>query len=163
MKSGRLTKILFGLYLLFLLWIVLLKASFSLGDIRALVSERSVNWIPFTYAKEVGTHRSEVLRNVLIFLPFGLYLRMLGVRWGRAILYGFLLSLGCEVTQVLCSIGAGDVTDLLTNTAGTALGVLGYLIFRGIFRERTNRFLNTLALILTIWLAVLLLLLIIAN
>ena len=163
MRKDRLINILFGLYLLFLLWIVLLKASFSFADILLLVRDRSVNWIPFHYAEEVGTHRSEVLRNVWIFLPIGLYLRMLGVRWGRAILWGFLLSLGCEAVQVLFAMGAGDVTDLLTNTLGTALGVLGYQMFRFLFRERANRILGIMALVVTILLFGLILLLFIAN
>ena len=75
-KLKRLVPVLFLIYLALLVWIILLKLQFSLQD---LDTGRSVNLIPFYYDKEIGTafHLKEVLENLLIFVPMGIYLQML--------------------------------------------------------------------------------------
>ncbi|OUN46477.1 hypothetical protein B5G20_07785 [Collinsella sp. An7] len=72
------------------------------------------------------------LFNVLLTLPFGVYLRYLfGRPWWQAVLAGFGLSLFFEVSQITGLFGLYlhpyrlfDVDDLITNTAGTLLGNL---------------------------------------
>lgn len=67
---------LFVLYLVILIWIIIFKLRFS---ISALDHIRSVNFIPFHYSVSVSAkfHLKEVIENVLIFVPFGMYLCML--------------------------------------------------------------------------------------
>ena len=75
-KSNCLATILFLIYLALLVWIILFKLQFSISDLDKV---RSINLIPFHYDKKVGTafHLTEVLENVLIFVPMGIYLQML--------------------------------------------------------------------------------------
>ena len=75
-KSNYLATILFFIYLALLIWIILFKLQFSIHDLDKI---RSVNFIPFYYDKEIGAafHLTEVLENVLIFVPMGIYLQML--------------------------------------------------------------------------------------
>lgn len=148
MKEKRRTAILFALYGLILIWIVLFKMSFSLEDILMLRTERSVNWIPFHYAAEVGQfHKREVFLNVLIFIPVGIWLKMFAIPTRKAAFLGLLSSLALETCQFLFAIGASDITDLLTNTLGTAVGVCLYALLRKLFpnKQKTDRFLNTAA------------------
>lgn len=74
--------------------------------------------------------------NVLLFLPLGFFLRVLG---GRGILVAFVAGLGIsliiETTQLTgvwgiypCAYRVFDVDDLLTNTVGAVLGSLLALI-----------------------------------
>jgi len=74
--------------------------------------------------------------NVLLFLPLGFFLRVLG---GRGILVAFvtglLVSLTIETTQLTgvwglypCAYRVFDVDDMLTNTSGAVLGSLLALI-----------------------------------
>jgi len=74
--------------------------------------------------------------NVLLFLPLGFFLRVLG---GRGILVAFvtglLVSLTIETTQLTgawgifpCAYRVFDVDDMLTNTVGAVLGSLLALI-----------------------------------
>ncbi len=74
----------------------------------------------------------QVALNVLLFLPLGFFLRVLG---GRGILVAFLtgalVSLTIETTQLTgvwgvypCAYRVFDVDDLLTNTVGAVLGSL---------------------------------------
>ena len=75
--------------------------------------------------------------NVLLFVPLGLFARLL---WSRgftgAVLLGFALSLAVEITQLTANFGTApcqyrifDVDDLITNTTGAALGWIGATLF----------------------------------
>ena len=71
------TKVLFGIYILLLIRIILFKISFSIPEFISLSKIRSINLIPFYYPTEVNFHLKEVIANILIFIPFGVYLKML--------------------------------------------------------------------------------------
>lgn len=86
------------------------------------------SWLAFLKNPTVYT----TLFNVLLTLPFGVYLRYLFDRpWWQALLAGFGLSLFFEISQVTGLFGLYahpyrlfDVDDLITNTTGTVLGSL---------------------------------------
>lgn len=142
-RNRLFTIVLLSVYALILVWIVLLKAS-TPADFRYLPCERTLNLIPFHYETEVGTHLEEVVLNALVFVPLGLYLAMLGMKPWKVILIGFGASLLFETLQYALSIGAADVTDLMMNTLGTAIGVGFYLPLQRICKEseRLHRALN---------------------
>lgn len=166
-KQGRPKKtyILFGIYCILLVWVILLKLSFSVPEIRALSGTRSVNWIPFYYQEEAAFHLGEVLKNFIVFIPFGLYLKMIGVKNRTAAAYGLLFSFALELLQFIFGIGASDITDIMTNTLGTVTGVGVHVLLIKVFqnREKTDKILERLAGIATAALIALLLLLILAN
>lgn len=143
-KNSRIfTIVLLSVYGLILVWIVLLKTS-TVAELKYLPCERTLNLIPFHYDVEVGTHVEEVVLNALVFVPLGLYASMLGMKAWKAILLGFCVSLLFEALQYALSIGAADVTDLLMNTLGTAIGVGFYLLLRRMCKrpDRLNTVLN---------------------
>lgn len=147
-----LTHILFGVYCILLIWIILFKLSASLEDIKMMTGHRAVNLIPFYYDNEVSMHLSEVIKNLLIFIPFGLYLGMLGMGLGKSVLTGFIFSLTMELCQYIFAIGGSDITDIITNTLGTLIGATLYLVLTLIFKNKVklNKVLNILALIVTL-------------
>ena len=151
-KKISLTHILFGIYCILLIWIILFKLSASLEYIRMMAGHRAVNLIPFYYDNEVSMHLSEVIKNLLIFIPFGLYLCMLGMGLGKSVLTGFIFSLTMELCQYAFAIGGSDITDIITNTLGTLIGVTLYLVLTLIFKNKVklNKVLNILALIVTL-------------
>ena len=63
--------------------------------------------------------------------------------------------------QLIFAIGASDITDLIGNTFGGIIGIAIYLIIRRLFK--TNKILNSIALIGTICMVVLLSLLVMRN
>ena len=88
---------------------------------------RSINLIPFYYDKEIGTafHLKEVLENLLIFVPMGIFLQMLlpkGRFHGKLIIIAGT-SLLLEGAQYVLAIGRSDITDLITNFMGGLLGL----------------------------------------
>lgn len=165
MKKLNTTKLLFGSYVFLLIWIILFKASFSFSDVKWLFGSRSINLIPFYYDRAVSFQLEEVMMNVLIFVPFALYLKMLDVNSKKCILYGFLSSMVFESCQFLFGMGASDITDIITNTGGTILGVIAYIVLEKCFHNKAkiNKVLTILAFIATILIILLGFLLFIAN
>lgn len=161
----NLTNILFCIYCLVLIWVVLFKASFSWDAIRLLVREREINLIPFYGLGELVFLNREMLLNIIVFVPLGTYLCMLGAPAKRAIPYGFLVSLCLETIQLVTRLGTFDVTDMITNTAGTALGVCAYLLLRLLVKDKktADRAINIVAVTVVAGIVILSVLLLIAN
>lgn len=156
-SANTITRILSLLYLLLLIWILV----FKMGVRFSYMDERSVNLIPFGASKarngSFGT--AEVILNMLIFVPVGVYAAALG--WRLGLLLVFLLSFVLELVQYLFRIGAFDITDIITNTVG---GAMGYILFLGARRllgshARTQNWLNAVAIPITLVFIVLLVLL----
>jgi hypothetical protein len=67
----------------------------------------------------------DVLNNIMLFLPFGLGLRLAGLPASRAVMVGSLLSLGIELLQLTVIPGRdASLSDVLTNSLGTWLGAM---------------------------------------
>ena len=100
----------------------------------------------------------DVLQNVMMLMPFGLGLGLLGWRLPRAVLVGLALALGVEVLQYTVVPGRdASLSDVVTNTLGTMLGVLvaGRIdwLLRPPPREASRLALGGLATWLTLWVA----------
>ena len=169
-RQFTLTHILFFLYCLFIVWCVLFKTAFTFREILEMFQSgrpRSLNLIPFYYDCDISVrfHINEVLLNVLLFFPFGVYLKMLDTPTRRAVLTGFLFSLTMEFCQFAFALGACDITDLITNTAGTAAGVLLYHLALLLFKDRwkLHKILRILASSATVLLGILILMLFLGN
>jgi glycopeptide antibiotics resistance protein len=111
----------FALYMLLLVWIVLWKLEYPwVGGV-----DRVIKLVPFLATAEQGASRaSEVIINLLLFAPFGVFLGLLAPWWSWRRLAGVtaVVSLGFEATQFVLAIGSTDVTDVLVNTAGALIG-----------------------------------------
>ncbi|MHB8127509.1 MAG: VanZ family protein [Mobilitalea sp.] len=147
-------KLTFGLFIVYfsvLTWIILFKMQFSLNDLPHF---RGLNLIPFagSVVKNNQLDYSEIILNVIIFIPFGLYLSMIELNWSfwKKIILIAGVSLLFELLQFLFAIGGTDITDLISNTLGGVVGIGFYIVFSKILKEKTNKILNILALIGTI-------------
>ena len=157
-KKLNLTYIVFGIYLVYLCWVILLKLGTSFDSIPHL---RNINLIPFRGS--VTTSRwgiRELAYNVLAFLPFGLYISIIKNKWSffKKVLVAFLLSLSFEIIQYVFAIGASDITDIMNNTFGAIIGILVYSILNKIFKSKEIIVLNILGLIAEICFTLLILL-----
>jgi glycopeptide antibiotics resistance protein len=164
MGSRKLTIGLFIAYLLALVWVVVFKLQFTFEGLGPL---RSINLIPFAGSGIVNDriHLSEIIYNLLVFVPYGVFLGMLRAkrRLIANILPIFLTSLAFELLQYVFAIGASDVTDLLGNTLGGVIGIGAFSLLSSLFKERTHRIINIVALIIALALASLMGLLLFAN
>ena len=158
-----LVQILFWIYCLFLIYAILFKfLAFSFEDVIWMFQNfhptfNSLNLIPFHYDREIGTyfHITEILENILIFVPFGMLLKILNINNKKIVLLWFFSSFVLELCQFLFRIGSADITDLITNTLWTFLGIMVYVLFLKIFKTKgkTDKILTILTII---WIVVLL-------
>lgn len=147
-SSNIFTRVLFVLYLILLTWIILFKLSLSPWNLDHF---RSLNLIPFGAALQINGRLGlyEIVYNMLFFVPVGVFLCMLWpqMKAWKKILLSAGLSLLYEVLQYVFAIGASDVTDLIDNTLGGALGVMIYMGLHRLLKGKTNVVINVLAAI----------------
>ncbi|GGF95946.1 hypothetical protein GCM10010912_46060 [Paenibacillus albidus] len=125
-------------YILLLIKILFLSRVSILGlfdSQRTFV--RSINLIPFYSISEYISGSSanlkkfafgNVVGNILIFIPLGVYLSLFKKN-KRAIinlLFVFIVSLFVEIIQGLLGIGTADIDDIILNCLGGWIGILGY-------------------------------------
>ena len=163
-KQRNLTIVLSIVYLLILIWILLFKMSFSLEE---LYRSRSINLIPFAQSTIVNgrIHISEIINNVIIFVPVGIYASMLIKNESiiKQVSLAFWVSLSIEVLQFILAVGASDITDLIGNTMGGVIGIGVFYLFTMIFKSRTIKVFNILASIVTVGLCSFLTIILLIN
>ncbi len=165
-KQLNVTKFLLAVYFIMLVWIILFKMQTDLSGLAGM-NYRHVNWIPF-YGSAITNgkiDRSEIILNILIFVPFGVYISMLKAEWGilKKAAPAFFSSLAFEALQYLFGIGASDITDLLGNTLGGIVGILLFGLLSKLLKGNTIKFINSIAAIGTFLMAGLITVLIVAN
>ncbi|HBL4896038.1 TPA: glycopeptide resistance protein VanZ1, partial [Clostridioides difficile] len=108
---------------------------------------------------------SEIILNVAIFVPFGIYVCMLKEEWSfiKKVIPIFITSLVFETLQYIFALGASDITDLIGNTLGGIIGIAVFMLLSKIFKNNTIKIINVLALIVTIIVVLFLGLVIFAN
>ncbi len=164
-KEIKAEKVIFIIYCIILVWVIIFKTSFFFDNFF-LTSQRSINLIPFNFILNASkAHIRESLLNFLVFIPFGLYLRMINRSTKHTILYGIVISLIFELVQFIFATGICDVTDLITNSLGALSGAYIYIILLKIFRteEKAIRTVNCLSIIILAIFFALTTLLFIAN
>ncbi len=146
--------LLFAAYIFVLIWLAVFKlhAPFIGRD-----DMREIKLIPFVAIDGFGLNSPlELMGNVAVFIPFGIYLRML-VPWRPAAMVLAIAgtSLAVEVAQYVLAVGASDVSDLLLNTAGGVVGIAIAARLRRRFASRTSNIVTDAAaiatLIMVIW------------
>jgi len=112
---------LFVVYLALLGWTVLWKL-----DVPWVGGERMVKLVPFVATGGAGASAPlEVVVNLLLFIPFGLYLGLLAPArpWWAHLGVVAGVSLALEVAQYVLAVGRSDSTDVVVNTAGGLVGL----------------------------------------
>lgn len=165
-KTNKLTNVLFIIYLIALFWIIVFKFNVPFSYIGNM---RSINLIPFSECLILNGRLaySEIIMNVVIFVPLGIYVGILFKGWitWKKLFFFFLISLICEILQFILGVGASDITDIINNTLGGIIGLMIYMGIEKVFKNsaKTQKFINIIASIGTILISLFLLLLIINN
>ncbi len=128
----------FVVYLVLLAWVVLWKLETPwIGAAAGL--PRPLKLVPFIASGDADASAPvEVIINIVIFVPFGLFVGALAptLAWWKGGGIFLAASLGLETTQHLISTGSFDTTDLLVNTFG---GLLGSAICSALRRRLGDR------------------------
>ena len=108
-------------YLIFAIYLACVDAVVGLPCITYIRLDFNYNFAPFLYM--FSDYRSSLL-NVLLFVPFGIFLPILWSSFRslrRTVLTGLAVSGVIELAQ-LFTFRTTDINDLITNTLGAALG-----------------------------------------
>lgn len=161
-KQKRISYITFSAYLILLIWLVLFKFATSFSEIPSM---RSINLIPFYYNQGTNTQMREVLYNIVVFVPLGVYVQIFKEEWkiAKKCMVVFLTSFLFEVLQFIFAIGASDVTDLIGNTLGGIVGILFCITLKKITPKKYISIINGIGLFIELAGIGLMLLLFIAN
>jgi glycopeptide antibiotics resistance protein len=155
----KITLTLFTIFLIILFWIIVLKL-----NVHQLykANTRSINLIPFTQPTIINnkTDYGEMILNVLVFIPLGLFSGALYKRWTiiKQVFLFFSVSYLCESFQYIFGTGASDITDIIDNTLG---GLIGLMTFRGIEKayqdhQKAQKLINIIGIIGTLLILLLL-------
>ena len=146
MKNKKLIKILFSIYILFLILFVVLKFDGSFERIISLHNSiienekdglRNINLIPFRtmspYLRDITEPYAfkNIIANILVFIPLGFFISSKNpknVFKALIICLGVILSI--ELIQLFFKIGFFDVDDIILNFIGSLLGVFISLFVR---------------------------------
>jgi glycopeptide antibiotics resistance protein len=146
-----LTIVLAIVYAVLLVAIVVLKFPFN-GP--ATDDPRVLNLVPFanSFGGRDGSGWSQVVENILVFVPFGIYLSMVRPGWGflRRVVVIAATSAAFETIQYAFAIGRADITDVIDNTLGGVIGIALYLLVSKLLGRRTSRGLNILGIVATV-------------
>ena len=158
-RLNILSIILFCIYILLLIWIVLFKCNIYLSitngyfEFKTLTLKERFDYylIPFIdYFNNDSTQTfikfKDGILNVFVFIPLGLYLSFFikKNKFINVIIYSFLISLLFEIIQLFSLLGSFQTEDLILNTFS---GLLGYIIYKIIYKEKNIKVLNILSLI----------------
>ena len=161
-KQKRLSCIVFGIYFFLLVWLVLFKFATSLSKLPSI---RGINLIPFYYDQETSAHVKEVLYNIIVFVPLGVYVQIFKEDWkiAKKCMVAFLNSFLFEVVQFIFAIGASDITDNIGNTIGGNVGIFVCIMMKKIAPKKYIFTINVLGMFIEIMAIGLLGLLLVAN
>jgi glycopeptide antibiotics resistance protein len=148
----RLLVVIFAVYLVLLAWAVVWKLEAPYVGAAAFLPH-PIKLVPFVASAEAGASAPlEVVANVLLFLPFGLYLGLLAPTWpwwkAAAVFVG--ASLVLETTQHLLSTGSFDTSDVIANAAGGLAGAGLLVLARRRLQTRTEVVITRACLIGTV-------------
>lgn len=139
MKNKKLIKILFYIYIAFLILFVVLKYDGSFERIISLHNSiienekdglRNINLIPFRSISPYLRNITEpyafknIIANILVFIPLGFFVsnkNSKNVFKALIICLGVILSIEC--IQLLFKIGFFDVDDIILNFIGSLIGM----------------------------------------
>lgn len=141
--SKVINQILFLIYLILLVWIIIFKLETNMVQFLETYYFRNVNTIPYKYYSA-----TEVFLNILIFIPFGIYIKAIfkNISFLGVIFCALLLSFSFETCQYFLAVGHSDITDLIDNTIGAFLGIVIFKIIYRIFEKDTIKTINFISI-----------------
>ncbi|HFU4221470.1 TPA: VanZ family protein [Streptococcus suis] len=153
MQTRKISMFLFLTYLLLLTWMIVFKMDLSILAGRYTTAQ--INLIPLagTAVYDGVLNFPEILFNVVSFIPFGIYMEILfrKASWTVNLLVILLVSMAFEVVQYILLLGIADITDLLANGLGGAIGINIMYVLTSIWHEKTYARMNVFSLVLTIF------------
>ena len=117
---------------------------------------QSVNMIPFRtissylFSGDIINQSfaiSNLLGNIVIFIPMGIYLPLL-IKRKPLLIHTIIIScinICVEIFQYIFAVGASDIDDVILNTIGGFIGILLFRILHLTFKDKVKKVVTILA------------------
>lgn len=134
-RIEKLATVALVLYIICLVWIITLKCNMiqPVVESRYFYGQMSfAERIIVSTSKFANTKPLDLFINVSLFIPVGLIFPFLKEKKPHisTALFGFALSLGFEVLQIINCIGGFTYIDILANSLGAILGSIAHFYLR---------------------------------
>ncbi len=148
MPKGRFSRIPSALLLIFSLFIIYgTSLPFNIRGMQNFQHRiTEINWLPFLALDGSRTSISDCIQNILLFMPIGFFgwlsTRRFNFRinnWLIVLFYGATLSFSVEFFQLFTTDRTTSITDLITNTTGTLLGITLAFSIRNSWKKVSNQ------------------------
>ena len=109
---------------------------------RRIDTNDHVNFTPFKTINIYDRYDKQVLGNLIMLLPLGIYLPLLYRRFRKlsgffaVLLISFLVSVGIELLQLATNYRSTDVDDVMLNTAGACIGFIIYQLLKLLMKRK---------------------------
>lgn len=103
-------------------------------------SRRGINLVPFAFVKEYIVNNkpwglSNIVGNVLMFVPLGSFLAIRKTTVDRAAFQMFAVTLVIEMMQYILHRGISDIDDIILNLSG---GMIGFGFYHALSRVKNR-------------------------
>ena len=118
---------LFGILCIYLSYLI----SLTLSGREAGSRSNKINLELFGTFSTDGSISKNAAENVLLFIPFGILVPLMGhffKRWWNLTLLAFISSMLIELTQLITARGYFEVDDIVLNTLGALLGYMAFSV-----------------------------------
>jgi glycopeptide antibiotics resistance protein len=98
--------------------------------LHRIQTKEKINLQPFLMFKQFQIASTQVIGNLVMLLPLGIYVPLLFPKLAaffRVFLFCLLISISIELMQLITYVRSTDIDDVILNTSGA---VVGYIIYR---------------------------------
>jgi glycopeptide antibiotics resistance protein len=98
-------------------------------------AKERINLHPFLMFKQFQLGSTQVIGNLVMLLPLGIYIPLLFPNLSgffRVFIICLVVSISIELMQLITSVRSTDIDDVILNTSGSVVGYLIYRLFRSI-------------------------------
>jgi len=96
-------------------------------------TKERINLHPFLMFKQFQIGSTQVVGNLVMLLPLGIYIPLLFSKFSgflKVFIICLLVSISIELMQLITSVRSTDIDDVILNTSGAIVGYVLYKFFR---------------------------------
>jgi glycopeptide antibiotics resistance protein len=101
--------------------------------LHRIQTKEKINLHPFLMFKQFQIGSTQVIGNLVMLLPLGIYIPLLfpGLSgFFRVFLICLLVSISIELMQLITNVRSTDIDDVILNTSGAVVGYIIYKLLR---------------------------------
>jgi glycopeptide antibiotics resistance protein len=105
------------------------------GVLHRIQTKERINLHPFVMFKQFRIASTQVIGNLVMLLPLGIYVPLLFPKLSgffRVFIICLLVSISIELMQLITNVRSTDIDDVILNTSGAIVGYGVYKILRSV-------------------------------